>query len=237
MIDVTIEDNVVPQLLTSALEAYDFGQHLDEKRETQIETFGLLWGYVIDGREGKSPRVIATMSTVETSAKRKPSSVQPDFESLRTKRDFIQTYWPHIDIVGTFHSHPYESLGDVKSISGWEASSPENLGLKSGGDTEFWPGLHEEICPDLPYMAHLIVTVCALKRDGWAAPKKFSVDSGFELTAGRKKLWITSYATEAVLIEEESEGVDKWGGEQMQLFRMMEYSPILDIPALVHRFK
>lgn len=225
-LEITIEDHVVPQLMTSALEAYDHGQHLGRKRESKIETFGLLWGYVIEGRDGQQPRVIATMSTVETSAKRTTEYVSPNFESLRMKREFMRKYWPHIDIVGTFHSHPYNTRDDVLNNKGWEASTPTNSAVPGEGDTVFWPFLHEKICPTTPYLAHLIVTVCELKSSGWAHPKKFQGSSGFEISADHRKFWITSYGSEMML-----------NNAMMQPeYQMMELLPVLDIPALVHRF-
>jgi hypothetical protein len=130
------------------------------------------------------------------------------------KRDFFGRYWPHIEIVGTFHSHPYESLQEVRELRGWQ-SSPE--------DTDFWPKLHKELCVDAPYLAHLIVTITALQRASWAYPKRIENGSGFELGSDRRKLWVMSYGTARVEEDDET-----------------EYSMIapthLDIPALENRF-
>ncbi len=71
-IRIIIEDHVVPQLLTSAIEAYEFEHcsHADGKGQTKLETAGLLWGYVQPARGDQPPRIVATMATVETSALR-----------------------------------------------------------------------------------------------------------------------------------------------------------------------
>ena len=44
-----IEDHVVPQLFTTAIEAYEFEHktHKKGKSNSKLETFGLLWGYSI----------------------------------------------------------------------------------------------------------------------------------------------------------------------------------------------
>tara|TARA_R110001583_G_scaffold195324_1_gene371703 strand:+ start:13739 stop:14017 length:279 start_codon:yes stop_codon:yes gene_type:complete len=47
---IFVEDHVVPQLFTTAIEAYDF-EHKSSSRAkglNQLETFGLLWGYSIE---------------------------------------------------------------------------------------------------------------------------------------------------------------------------------------------
>ncbi len=40
--NIVVEDHAVPQLLTSALEAYDFGKSSGRRYQDKLETFGLL---------------------------------------------------------------------------------------------------------------------------------------------------------------------------------------------------
>lgn len=53
---IYIEDHVVPQLFTTAIEAYEFmhKNHKKGKGYDKLETFGLLWGYVIAAK-GEQP--------------------------------------------------------------------------------------------------------------------------------------------------------------------------------------
>lgn len=222
ILDITIDDHVVPQLLTSALEAYEIKHpNAKLKRKDRLETFGLLWGYVISPRgEDKNPRVIVTIATIETSALRKDNSVEPDFGSLAMKVEFMRKYWPHLELVGTFHSHPYDTLEDVKQVKGWQASTPDTVGSGSG-DTEFWPVIHKELSPDTPYLAHIIVTITKLKKPGWAIPKKIECGSGFEMSMNTRKLWITSYGSSI--------------SEDSLSYNMMRFLPTLDIPSLTNR--
>lgn len=226
-LNITIEDHVVPQLLTSALEAYEIRDQNHRKKLDKLETFGLLWGYVIPERKNRNPRIIATVATVETSALRKNDSVTPELESLKMKMEFVHRYWPHLEVVGTFHSHPYTSLEEVKGCKGWQASA-------DGGDLDFWPYIHKELFPKTPYLAHLIVTVTKLTKKGWALPRQIQDESGFELSMGRRKLWITSYGTEIknqiTKIEE-----DSIIQEEHPKYEMMEYFPAIDIPSLTTR--
>lgn len=229
-LDITIEDHVVPQLLTSALEAYEIRDQNHQHKLDKLETFGLLWGYVIPEREDRNPRIIATVATVETSALRKNDSVKPDINSLKMKMEFVKRYWPHLEVVGTFHSHPYESLDEVKSCKGWQAST-------EGGDTDFWPYIHKELFPTTPYLGHLIVTITKLSKKGWANPKQIHNDSGFELSMGSRKLWITSYGSEMNYLEvNEDECFDEEGEQDDAIeYEMMDSLPRLDIPSLPAR--
>lgn len=213
---ITIEDHAMPQLITSALEAYEFGRKTSRKHETQLETFGLLWGYILPERGSRPPRIIATTATVETSAFATNHSVTPNWDSLRMKMEFVMRYWPHLEVVGTFHSHPYKTRKEVEACHGWQASNGDNE-----GDMHFWPELHKELFKYNPHLAHLIITITALQRKGWALPKEIENRSGFELSLGKRKLWITSYASAT------NEGENK--------FEMMSKLPILDIPSLTNR--
>lgn len=218
ILDITVEDHAVPQLLTSALEAYEVGDRVGRRRTDKLETFGLLWGYVISGRKSRNPHVVVTAATVETSALRKNDSVMPDLDSLRMKTEFFSRYWPHLEAVGTFHSHPYESLENVRECRGWRASTPN--ANDPGGDTVFWPQMHEELFCDTPYLAHLVVTVTSLSKKGWAVPGRMRGGSGYEMSMGYRKLWITSYGTEAGCTFKPA---------------MMKRLPSLDIPSLTMR--
>lgn len=226
-LNITIEDHVTPQLLTSALEAYDIEHPNGRKREDRLETFGLLWGYVIPERENRNPRAVATMATVETSALRKNGSVQPDLNSLLLKIEFVRKYWPHLEVVGTFHSHPYENLKEVREIKGWRASD---------GDLEFWPDIHAQLFPSSPYLAHIVLTVAKMEKRGWALPKEIEGQSGLELSLDQRKVWITSYATQILYLEPEEESDEDEDEDEFDSeFVMMDDLPSLDIPALCNR--
>lgn len=234
MLNIVVEDHVVPQLLTSALEAYEVEHPSGRQRLDKLETFGLLWGYVIPGRRERNPFLVVTAATVETSALRKSDSVAPNLGSLRMKAEFIGRYWPHLEVVGTFHSHPYDSLKDARACRGWQASSPKTN--QDGGDTIYWPLIHKELSIGTPYLGHLIVTVTSLKKAGWAQPKRFCGNSGYELSMGTRKLWITSYATEIPGERRRSDGrrvIDDREAAPKPV--MMASQPFLDIPSITMR--
>lgn len=197
---ILVEDAVLPQLLTPAIEAYEVEHrtHARGRGKLAIETYGLLWGYVIPARNGYKNRVICTMATVETSALRAMDWVQPNMDSLRKKTEFIQNYWPKVELIGTFHSHPYENLAEVNNYQGWRAS---------GEDLEHWPWVHKELAPGLSHMAHFIVTITGLQRNSSHNPRKLKngeKNTGFVFSAERRRFWIKAYSSEVCDSDEES---------------------------------
>ena len=215
-----LEDHVVPQLFTSAIEAYEFEHkaHKKGKANTKLETFGLLWGDSISQKGGLPPRIISTMATVETSALRHQDWVDPNFESLLTKKKFFEKYYPNVEVVGTFHSHPYLDLDEVNEIKGWRASK---------GDKDFWPLLHEQICPEQDIMAHLVVTIAELSSKGWAYPSRLKgkeSERGYVLSAEYRKLWLNSYLTETI------------GAKEFETEYQFSNNLTMDIPSLENRF-
>jgi len=192
MNNIFVEDHVVPQLFTSAIEAYEvLNKNHKGKDQDKLETFGLLWGYSIQAKGNQPSKIIATMATIETSAKRHTNWVEPDYDSLRMKKEFFERYWPNIELVGSFHSHPYDSLTTVNSIKGWRASPDDCI---------FFPHFHKKISPDQESMAHLIVTITKLEKKGTAWPNRLATNDewgkGYVLSADRRKIWLRAYGSE-----------------------------------------
>jgi len=186
-----VDDHAVPQLFTTAIEAYEFAHQSTSRSKgyDKLETFGLLWGYSIPAKGTTPARVIATMATAETSALRHTAWVKPNFDSVRAKKEFFERYWPNIELVGTFHSHPYDSLAVVNDIKGWQASPSDEV---------FWPDFHWQIAPDQELLLHLVVTITRLERKGWAFPSRLAgseSDKGYVLSAEYRKLWLRAYAS------------------------------------------
>lgn len=218
---ITIEDHVVPQLLTSAIEAYEIEHkaHKNGKAKSKLETFGLLWGYSIPQKGNLPDRIVATMATVETSALRHEDWVSPNFASIKSKKSFFEKYWPNIELVGTFHSHPYENLSEVNEFKGWRASE---------GDIRFFPSLHQELAPNEPNLAHLIVTITKLEKKGWALPERLKgkeEQKGYVLSADDRKLWLRAYSSKASVSVEGYEPIFEFCDDVC-----------LEIPALQNRF-
>lgn len=234
---VIIEDHVLPQLLTSAIEAYEVSHKAHERGRVnkKLETFGLLWGYALPVRENVPARLVAAVATVETSALRHTEWVRPDLESIKMKRDFFAEYWPQLELIGTFHSHPYEDLSEVNDCKGWRASDE---------DKSFWPAFHETVCPDIDALAHLVIAITALGRKGSAMPDRLpgsEYTSGYVFSADKRKLWIKGY-TSALYEEIADEDHEDLEFED-EILEVRSYDVredddvLLEIPSLEARFR
>ena len=189
MIKIFVENHVVPQLFTAAIEAYEF-LHQSKKK---VETFGLLWGYSIHAKGNQPAKIVATMATVETSATRHTDWVAPNFDSVRMKKEFFEAYYPNIELIGSFHSHPYDTLEEVKRLKGWRASTGTNA------DETFFPSFHEKIAPHQENLAHIIVTITQLGKLASTSPSRLEGsewDKGYIIPAERRKLWLRAYGSE-----------------------------------------
>jgi hypothetical protein len=136
-----------------------------------------------------------------------------------------ERYWPHLELVGTFHSHPYEDLSTVKDLKGWRATA---------ADLRHWEWIHENLSSELPSMANIIVTITELKSKGWAFPSSLEGGealTGFVFTSDYRKFWIKGYSSEATftdLVDDENE-------EDMATYKSST-DILLDIPSLLKRF-
>lgn len=228
-IQIIVEDHVVPQLFTAAIEAYEIGDRVDTRRGVNgLETYGLLWGYALPARPetGQPERLVAVTATVETSAIRRQDAVAPSGKSIAMKRDFMRQYWPQLELIGTFHSHPYTNLAEVNANRGWRGSEVDE---KGHGDKAHWPEFHEDFCPEMPTLAHLVVTICALEKRGTAWPSRLSgteAKTGYVLSADYRKLWIKAYASECFTEDDELDDP----------LPLVTEDVVLDIPALQQRF-
>lgn len=238
---IIIEDHVVPQLLTSAIEAYEIQHKAHEKGKSKhrLETYGLLWGYALPARGDDVPtRLVAVLATVETSALRNEDWVLPDNESLLMKRDFFREYWPQLELIGTFHSHPYESLAKVNQQKGWRGSPIDENG---DGDFAHWPDVHKSVCSDMDMLAHLIITITGLGRTGTEWPKRLpgkEFYTGYVLTAGARKLWIKGYCTKQFkeLVSEVRKDGDEPDKKSIKVSYHVEENIFLEIPSVQQRF-
>lgn len=234
---IIIEDQVMPQLLTSALEAYEIMHraHKKGKEHNRLETFGLLWGYALPTRNDHPSRIAVNLATVETSALRHQNWVSPSTESIQMKVDFMKEFWPHIELIGTFHSHPYENISEVNQAKGWRASTSID---NETGDEGFWPYFHESNFPELDEMAHLVITVAAMGRASNSPPQRLSgkeKSSGHTFNIKNHKVWIKGYTTaafEEIDMDEASSEITEtrtygvFGNEDVSL----------EIPSLAQRF-
>ncbi|MGY0599077.1 hypothetical protein [Vibrio sp. JZG10] len=99
---ISVSKSAIFELIMASLEAYAV-KHQGSK-SISVETAAHLWGYV-----NKTHPFKCTINhvSVETSAKRKRSSVEFSSESLLIKKDIAKVFGDQYQYIGTAHSHPY----------------------------------------------------------------------------------------------------------------------------------
>ncbi|MCY3841320.1 MAG: hypothetical protein OXH09_22180 [Gammaproteobacteria bacterium] len=124
--DVTIHvsDSALMHLLLAGMESYDVrlygGKPIKRGKKKPVETAGLLWGYTVQ-RDDMDHVMVEHVST-DTYATRSYWDVELNDTVIDTKRQIIRDRWPHLLMIGDFHTHPYETYKDAKEVKGWEAS-------------------------------------------------------------------------------------------------------------------
>ncbi|EGR3001963.1 hypothetical protein DMW06_16755 [Vibrio parahaemolyticus] len=110
---ISVSKSAIFELIMAGLEAYAI-KH-EGSKSVSIETAAHLWGYA-----NKAHPFKCTINhvSVETSAKRKRSSVEWNPLSLSIKKDIAKVFGEDYQYIGTAHSHPYlrEEVIDAATI-------------------------------------------------------------------------------------------------------------------------
>lgn len=135
-LSVRLESRALEDILLAAAESYRVSPRKSHK---YTEVFGLCFGSVRrDGirRESRDVRVNVGRVVTQLRAKATPDSVMPNSQSLVAHLDVGNQFFPHLELVGDYHTHPYDSLSDLVANQGWEYSA---------ADLESLPGYMEEV--------------------------------------------------------------------------------------------
>ncbi|MBL7239594.1 hypothetical protein [Komagataeibacter rhaeticus] len=131
MFFVNFSEESLRQMCLSAIESYVIG---DGKNKTQIETLSFIWGYCNSNGEGRQFRVETASECV--SAKRTTHSVSGYKKSAHLKSEFMKFWSPELTFLGDFHTHPYDTVKEVKSEKGFEFSEEDFYSFLN--DDDLW---------------------------------------------------------------------------------------------------
>jgi len=126
---VNVEARALEDLLLAAAEGYKVSPGKGFK---YTEVFGLCFGSVRrQVRRGKETEVFANVSRVATQlrAKGNASSVQPNDKSLAAQVEIGRQFFPYLEVLGDYHTHPFKSFKDLKDDAGWEHSDQDERSL------------------------------------------------------------------------------------------------------------
>jgi hypothetical protein len=182
-------------LVLSSLEAYAIEKKGSRgKNKKHLETYGSIYGQHIQLDDGRTLFRVE-MAQSDTTAKQTTSSVHYSEEAIALKRAALASFWPHLDYLGDFHSHPYETLKEAKDLKGYYLSEGDRANLSENWKT-FFKGLR--------YRLGLVVTVAAMQRardngSSWAGDGL----NCLEFTIGNFRMWISAFC----VYEDQKEGV------------------------------
>lgn len=112
---VSISKQAFFTIVTAALEAYKVDHSkLEDGSEIRLETFGNLWGHESCTKSGSVIYHISS-ADVSTSASREQHSVSPKDEAYDLKSQFVEYFFPELQYLGDYHSHPYSLENNVKT--------------------------------------------------------------------------------------------------------------------------
>lgn len=182
---VILSENALISLLLSSLEAYAIEKKgFRGKHKKHLETYGSIYGQHIELEDGRTLFRVE-MAQTDTTAKQTMDSVQYSEEAISLKRAALASFWPHLDYLGDFHSHPYETLREVRDTKGQYLSGGDRMNLEDNWESFF---------RDLRYRLGLVVTVSAMQRvrdsgKVWAGEGL----NCLEFNIGNFRLWIAAF--------------------------------------------
>ena len=179
MVTIRISEMALLTMVLNGIEAYAV-MNSNKKRDlenTKLETIGHMYGYSRETDDEKY--YFVDCISIDTTARQNTNSVGEYDESRRLKTDIVNSYWPHLELLGSFHTHPYENLQEVRQINGYYASPGDRTTMEAGG---------EKIA--------LILTIATLgKKSDNGTRYKDGHRNCFQFTLGKLRLWLTAYAT------------------------------------------
>ena len=147
-----------------------------------VEVHGYLWG---SRRESDGIEYIdVDKFSVSTSAWGDDESVAVDERVVRIKHDILSLWTPHYHFLGTFHTHPYDSLQSVKKSNGWEFSKQDERVILA--DEDLW----ELSGPQTPIALVMAVTKIASVHDTFS-----EVEGGgrrLQFNVGNLRFWLSA---------------------------------------------
>lgn len=151
---VRVSDSAVLHLMLAGMESFrvrHWGKHVRENTEYPVEANGILFGYSV--QKDNADHFIVEHASTDKFAKGYASWVERWNETVNNeKRNVICGQWPHLQIIGDFHTHPYTTYTQAETDHGWEFS-PTDIEFHEELDPSYWEG-----------RCALVLTIAELKR-------------------------------------------------------------------------
>lgn len=188
---VRLSEPALIGMILNGLEAYSV---LHDSRARFVETYGCLFGYQAPMRDKRTLYQVE-MANIDTSAKRKPDGVKYFPDAMILKAETIRSYWPHLEYLGDFHTHPYESCAKVRRArkEKGDCSGDDKGYFFSTGDRKSLRALTSH-CKEkeISYRVGLAVTIAPLD-DVKRKDPAYIHTNVIAFNISRHRMWISAY--------------------------------------------
>lgn len=149
---ISLSDSAFFTIVTSTLEAYSICHQDDSEDEHEpLETYGNLWGYQTTTKRKESVLHVV-LADSDISAKCKNDESSPADGAFDLKSNFADNFFPELEYLGDFHSHPY----DVYEVKTELELQRQKLFHQSPGDKKH--AKYQQVLGK-PYRLQIIATV------------------------------------------------------------------------------
>lgn len=183
-LSISVSDTAFMHLLMIGMEAYKLRPWGKGTRDEYTETGGVLWGYARNDVNYDHVRI--EHISVDLHAERSKNEITLNKKSNMNKKRIVQARWPHLCLIGDFHTHPYEKYSEAKHDRGWEYSE---------GDRKSW---EEPLCHNVwsDLRASLVLTIAKLERvhDENRIDPDVKSDNVLYWQMGNYRFWLSAYA-------------------------------------------
>lgn len=237
---IKVSKSALFEMVMAAFEAYTVKHH--GSKELTVETFAHLWGKY-SYRSGVLKCSVNHVS-VETSAKRKRSSVESKFLSLKIKRDIAQIFNDSApsdySYIGSFHSHPYlrREISEHTAIESKNDINQEQTTAAEIRRYKYFDLSHDDHKCEIGeyftigkkhFSVALIITILAMDKSDDRLDQALSEDV-FEFSMGNVKLWLKTQAFEhrtlSSLTTSEKDAFGKFGlGRDSSNVTLSQFGP------------
>ena len=169
--EVTISERALESMVLAACEAYAFGK--DDGREA-VETYAHLWGARRLNLDDSTEHVHVDRISICVSAQVASDRTTVSTDVIALQDDIVKHWSPHLSLLGDFHTHPYDSLQELRNCRGWQFSEIDKASFLSDGD--LWARADGN-----PISLVLAIAELQAVHEGWArspAANRWRVDIG-----------------------------------------------------------
>ncbi len=128
---VSLDQRAVEDILLAAAETYAVKAGGSGKKYTEV--YGLCFGTRKDIPPNGTPEFAQILNVnrivTQIRARARASEVTPNDKSARVHRQVAEKFFRHLELLGDYHSHPFNDLSSLKGRRGWEYSTSDQAAI------------------------------------------------------------------------------------------------------------